>query len=182
MSVCETVLVLGGARSGKSRFAEAWVTRRPSPWIYVATAEARDGEMRERIAHHRARRGEGWTTVEAPLDLVTTLERYAVPGTTVLVDCLTLWLTNLMLAQCDVEKEAENLVAALDRLKGGIAFVSNEVGLGLVPETPLGREFRDQAGRLHQILAARVDSVVLMVAGLPMHVKGPDGGSSGTGT
>jgi adenosylcobinamide kinase/adenosylcobinamide-phosphate guanylyltransferase len=162
--------ILGGARSGKSRHAERLATALPSPWVYIATAEAYDDEMRERIKLHRARRGDGWRTIDAPLDLVGALE--AVPqGTPVLVDCLTLWLTNHMLAEHDIEAEAGRLGAVLSRPSGPWYVVSNEVGLGIVPENALARRFRDAAGRLNQQVASQADEVLMMVAGLPLKVK-----------
>jgi adenosyl cobinamide kinase/adenosyl cobinamide phosphate guanylyltransferase len=157
--------VLGGARSGKSRHAEALVTAHPAPWRYIATAQAFDEEMRARIAAHRARRGDGWRTVEAPLDLPAAL---AAPGPA-LVDCLTLWVTNLLLA--DRRPDWPALLAALDARAAPTVLVSNEVGLGIVPDNALARTFRDEAGELHQRLAARADRVLFMVAGLPMVVK-----------
>ena len=160
-------LVLGGARSGKSRHAEGLVTGVPGPWRYVATAQAFDDEMRTRIAAHRAGRVPGWETVEAPMDLVGALDT-ALP---VLVDCLTLWLTNVMLAEGDVGVAVAGLEAALGRRGAATVLVSNEVGLGIVPENALARRFRDAAGVLHQRLAVRADGVVLMVAGIPMRVK-----------
>jgi adenosylcobinamide kinase / adenosylcobinamide-phosphate guanylyltransferase len=164
------ILVLGGARSGKSRYAESLVTVLPPPWLYVATAEAGDAEMAERIAAHRARRGTNWQTVEAPHDLATALAD--AEGTIpVLVDCLTLWLSNRMLAAADIEVETAHLEAALDSRRAPVVLVSNEVGLGIVPENALARRFRDLQGRLNQRMAARADRVVLMVAGLPLVVK-----------
>jgi adenosylcobinamide kinase/adenosylcobinamide-phosphate guanylyltransferase len=162
-------LVLGGARSGKSRHAEQLVTRTPSPWLYIATAQAFDDEMRQRIAIHQGRRKEGWRTVEAPLKLSAALDQTA--GSPVLVDCLTLWLTNLMLAEQDISHAVAGLDAALDRRDAPTVLVSNEVGLGIVPETPLGRRFRDEAGILNQRIAAKAARVLFMVAGLPMIVK-----------
>jgi len=164
-------LVLGGARSGKSRYAESLITALPSPWIYVATAEARDAEMAERIAFHRTQRGTGWQTIEAPHDLALRLES-APAGTPVLVDCLTLWLSNRMLAEVDVEAEIVTLEAVLDRRAGPLVLVSNEVGFGIVPDNALARRFRDLQGRLNQRVAAHADRVVLVVAGLPLTVKG----------
>jgi adenosylcobinamide kinase/adenosylcobinamide-phosphate guanylyltransferase len=157
--------VLGGARSGKSAYAEALIGALPTPWRYVATAQAFDEAMRARIAAHRARRDERWRTVEAPLDLADALDTDA----PVLVDCLTLWLTNLMLAERRPDWPA--LLAALDARTAPTVIVSNEVGLGIVPDNALARAFRDEAGRLHQSVAARADRVVFMVAGLPMVVK-----------
>jgi len=159
--------VLGGARSGKSRYAEGLVTALPPPWRYVATAQAWDAEMRARIAEHRARRADGWQTVEAPLDL----PRALAAGLPVLVDCLTLWLTNVMLAERDIAGATSELEAALDRRLAPTVLVSNEVGLGIVPQTKLGRDFRDAAGRLNEAMAARAARVLFMVAGLSMTVK-----------
>lgn len=162
-------LVLGGARSGKSRHAESLVTALPAPWTFVATAQAFDDEMRERIAAHRARRGDGWHTLEAPLDLPGAL---AEAGTTpALVDCLTLWLANLMLGGHSIDAATAALEAALAARPAPTVLVSNEVGSGIVPDNALARAFRDAAGRLNQTLAARADRVLFMVAGLPMRVK-----------
>lgn len=162
--------LIGGARSGKSRHAEHLATRSPAPWTYVATAQAYDEEMRGRIAHHRARRGEGWGTLEAPLDLAGVID--AIPaGRPVLVDCLTLWLTNHMLAGHDVEAECARLEQCLARPRGPWFVVANEVGQGIVPDNALARRFRDAAGRLNQQIAAVADTVILMVAGLPLKVK-----------
>lgn len=166
-------LVLGGARSGKSRHAETLVERHPGACIYLATAQALDGEMRRRIAEHRARRGDRWTTVEEPLDLVGSLESAAAGGAAVLVDCLTLWLSNLMHAGRDVDRETDRLVDVLPRLSGPVVFVSNEVGLGIVPDNALARDFRDHAGRLNQRMAAAAQHVVFLAAGLPLVLKAP---------
>ncbi|MER8462434.1 bifunctional adenosylcobinamide kinase/adenosylcobinamide-phosphate guanylyltransferase [Mesorhizobium sp. M1396] len=142
----------------------------PSPWAYIATAQAYDDEMRERIALHRSRRGEGWTTIYAPLDLAGALK--ALPDDQpVLVDCLTLWLTNHMLADHDLELECRRLADVLSRPRGSWFVVSNEVGQGIVPDNALARRFRDAAGRLNQQVAAIADTVLLMVAGLPLKVK-----------
>lgn len=158
--------VLGGARSGKSALAEGLVTALPPPWTYVATGQAWDAEMRTRIALHRDRRLPGWVTVEEPLDLCRALRDAKGP---VLVDCLTLWVTNLLLA--DRLAEMDGLIGALDR-DANTVLVSNEVGLGIVPDNALSRAFRDAAGRLHQAVAARADTVLFAVAGLPMRIKG----------
>lgn len=163
--------VIGGARSGKSRYAEAMLAAATPPWVYIATAEALDDEMRERIAHHRARRDARWETVDAPLDLPEALKRLDSSGRPILVDCLTLWLSNCLLADRDLDEATERLVAALDAVSGPIVIVSNEVGLGIVPDTPLGRRFRDAQGRLNQRVATIADRVVMMVAGLPLNVK-----------
>jgi adenosylcobinamide kinase/adenosylcobinamide-phosphate guanylyltransferase len=162
--------ILGGARSGKSLHAERLASAFAPPWTYIATAQAHDEEMRERIALHRDRRDRRWRTLEAPLDLAGALET-AGEGTPVLVDCLTLWLSNHMLAGRDLEAEARRLVERLKRPKGPWFAVANEVGLGIVPETALGRRFRDEAGRLNQRVAEAAGRVVFMVAGLPMQVK-----------
>jgi adenosylcobinamide kinase/adenosylcobinamide-phosphate guanylyltransferase len=162
--------LLGGARSGKSTHAEKLATALPAPWTYIATAQAYDDEMAERIALHRARRGEGWSTVDAPLDLAQALR--AVPdGQPVLVDCLTLWLSNHMLAEHDLDALSSELEAVLSVPRGPWFVVSNEVGLGIVPDNPLGRRFRDAQGRLNQRVAAAATSVFFMVAGIPMQVK-----------
>jgi adenosylcobinamide kinase/adenosylcobinamide-phosphate guanylyltransferase len=162
--------VLGGARSGKSSHAEVLAKAYPAPWTYVATAQAFDDEMTERIALHRARRQSGWDTVNAPLDLGGTLQ--ALPERRpVLVDCLTLWLSNHMLADHDVQAECERLIRVLSQPRGPWIVVANEVGLGIVPDNALGRRFRDAAGRLNQGVAAIADSVLFLVAGLPMRVK-----------
>lgn len=162
--------IIGGARSGKSAHAETLATALPSPWTYIATADAYDDEMRERIALHRSRRGEGWSTIDAPLDLAGAIE--ALPDNQpVLVDCLTLWLTNHMLGERDLEQECQRLAAVLSRPRGSWFVVSNEVGQGIVPDNALARRFRDAAGRLNQQVAAIADTVLLMVAGLPLKVK-----------
>jgi adenosylcobinamide kinase / adenosylcobinamide-phosphate guanylyltransferase len=165
-------LVLGGARSGKSRYAESLIKALPRPWFYVATAEAKDEEMTARIAEHMARRGAGWQTIEAPHDLAGALGK--VPARTpVLIDCLTLWLSERMLAEADMDREIDALEAALTRRTGAIVAVSNEVGLSIVPDNALARRFRDLQGILNQRLAAQAARVVMMVAGIPIAVKSP---------
>ena len=165
-------LVLGGARSGKSRHAEGLITASaPPPWIYIATAQALDAEMTERIGHHRARRGSGWDAIEAPHDLAGAIGN-VLPDAALLVDCLTLWLTNRMLAEADIETETAALEKALGRRRGPTVMVSNEVGSGVVPDNALARRFADLQGRLNQRIAAHADRVVLVVAGLPLTVKG----------
>jgi len=166
----QLTLVLGGARSGKSRYAESLVTAFAPPWTYVATAEPLDDEMRVRIAEHRARRSADWRAVEAPRDLAGALEQTSAGGA-VLVDCLTLWLSNLMLAGADIEAESARLETVLTRVAAPVVLVSNEVGSGIVPDNALARQFRDAQGRLNQRMAARADRVVLVVAGLPLVVK-----------
>lgn len=167
-------LVLGGARSGKSSFAETLVESSGLDAVYVATAQAGDGEMAERIAHHQARRGVVWRTLEAPLELAATLAREAAPGRALLVDCLTLWLANIMADGRDIEAEAAQLIAALGALAGPVVLVSNEVGQGIVPDNALARAFRDHAGRLHQDIAAAADTVYFVTAGLVQTLKSPN--------
>ena len=165
-------LVIGGARSGKSRFAEGLATAHPAPWIYVATAEAHDDEMADRITHHRNRRADGWTTIEAPRDLAgAILAQHA--GASLLIDCLTLWLTNVMLGGGGVEREQTRLLEALASAAVPVIAVSNEVGMGIVPDNALARAFRDAQGRLNAAVAQQADHVVLMVAGLPLTLKAP---------
>lgn len=167
----QLTLVLGGARSGKSCYAEAAVMASPPPWVYVATAEPFDDEMKARIAEHRSRRGEPWQTVEAPLDLAGAIAN-APASAIVLVDCLTLWLSNLMFKGRDIDAETQRLEAALAARAASSILVSNEVGSGIVPDNAEARRFRDLQGRLNQRMAARAGRVVLLVAGLPMFVKG----------
>jgi adenosylcobinamide kinase/adenosylcobinamide-phosphate guanylyltransferase len=171
-SLPPVTLVIGGARSGKSAYAEALIGTGAAA-TYLATAEAGDVEMAERIRRHRERRGAGWTTIEEPLALAPALACCAHQDRPVLVDCLTLWLANLMGAGREAEAETETLTAGLGALSGPVVFVANEVGLGIVPATPLGRDFRDAAGRLNQAVAAAADRVVFVAAGLPLVLKEP---------
>jgi len=164
-------LVIGGARSGKSAHAEALIEESGLTPVYLATATAGDGEMTERIRQHQERRGDTWNTVEEPLDLVSALKAVSSAESAVLVDCLTLWLSNLMTLSRDVEQETASLTAAFPSLTGPVVFVTNEVGLGIVPANELAREFRDHAGRLNQAIAAKADRVTMMVSGLPMPLK-----------
>lgn len=164
-------LVLGGARSGKSRFAEGLIADHQGARVYLATAEAGDAEMAERIRRHRDRRGSGWTTVEEPLDLARALEAASRDRAAVLVDCLTLWLSNLMAVHRDAEHESRRLAEVLSRIETPAVLVSNEVGLGIVPDNALARAFRDRAGLLHQAVAAVADRVYFVAAGLPMLLK-----------
>mgnify|MGYP001799373948 CR=1 FL=1 len=164
--------ILGGARSGKSRRALALaeeVAKRP---VFIATAEAWDDEMADRIERHKTERGPEWATIEAPLELIAGLETAAAKGDVCVIDCLTLWLSNLMHHDRDVDAETERLCAAIAALSTPLILVSNEVGLGLVPETPLGRAFRDAQGRLNQEVAKICDRVEFVVAGLPIALKG----------
>ena len=171
MAARALTLVLGGVRSGKSRHAERLVLESGLEPVYVATAQALDPEMARRIAAHRARRGPQWRTIEEPLELPGALRRECDATRAVLVDCLTLWLTNLMVAERPVRAETERLVAALPGLPGALVLVSNEVGQGVVPDNAMARAFVDHAGLLHQAIAERADAVVLMCAGLPQRLK-----------
>jgi len=164
------ILITGGARSGKSARAESRAHGFAGPPVYIATAEALDAEMRERIAQHRARRGNGWIEREAPLALAEALEATDGDGAR-LVDCLTLWLSNLLHAERDWSQEATRLAATLARQSSPVILVSNEVGLGIVPDNALARLFRDAAGRLNQLIAQAADEVEFVVAGLPMRLK-----------
>lgn len=163
-------LVLGGARSGKSRHAEALIEAAGLGCTYIATAQALDDEMRRRIAAHRAQRPAHWITIEAPLELAAALAGHT-PDRPLLVDCLTLWLSNVLLAERDVETDTRALLAALRACRAPVVCVSNEVGLGIVPDNRLARAFRDAQGTLNQRLAALADRVVLMTAGQPTVVK-----------
>ncbi len=165
-------LILGGARSGKSRFAERLALSRGLRCVYVATAEAHDNEMTDRIARHRLDRGADWHTVEVPINLPATIVNVSRADTVVLVDCLTLWLSNIMLADHDVVKATTDMLAALAAAAGPVLMVANEVGLGIVPENALARRFRDEAGRMNQRFAAHVPHVAFISAGLPMWLKG----------
>ncbi|MCJ9672313.1 MULTISPECIES: bifunctional adenosylcobinamide kinase/adenosylcobinamide-phosphate guanylyltransferase [unclassified Neorhizobium] len=164
-------LVLGGARSGKSGFSERLAQESGLERHYVATGRAYDNEMRERIARHRVDRGDGWTTHEVPLDLVERLTDIDAPGRVILVDCLTLWLTNLMMDERDIDTAAAAFVRQFESLSAKLIVVSNEVGLGIVPDNRMAREFRDHAGRLHQRIAASADEVFFVAAGLPLRMK-----------
>jgi adenosylcobinamide kinase/adenosylcobinamide-phosphate guanylyltransferase len=166
-----SALILGGARSGKSRHAQALAEATSRDRLFLATAEAGDDEMAARIARHRADRGEGWTTLEEPLALVARLVAQARPDRVTLVDCITLWLSNLLFAERDLNSEIAALAATIPALRGPVIFVSNEVGLGIAPATPLGREFRDWQGRANQEIAAACDAVVFVAAGLPLLMK-----------
>jgi adenosylcobinamide kinase/adenosylcobinamide-phosphate guanylyltransferase len=163
-------LVLGGTRSGKSAYAESLFEAIETP-LYLATGTAGDGEMSERIARHRERRGERWKTLEEPIGLAAALLRESRPDQPILVDCLTLWLGNLMAGERDVAQLSAALISILPRLKGPVVMVSNEVGWGIVPDNKMAREFRDHAGELHQRIAAIADRVVLVTAGLPLVLK-----------
>jgi adenosylcobinamide kinase/adenosylcobinamide-phosphate guanylyltransferase len=172
MSGVLPTLVIGGQKSGKSVYAERLVAESGLAPIYLATATAGDAEMAARIAAHRQRRGNGWAVVEEPLELAGVLPQVARPGAIVLVDCLTLWLSNLIGAERPVEQEIERLTAALPRLAGPAILVSNEVGTGIVPDNALARGYADHLGVLNQRVAAAAGRVVLVTAGLPLVLKG----------
>ncbi len=172
----QVALVLGGARSGKSRYGLSLAENLPAPRLFLATGEARDEEMVARIVAHQAERGPGWETREVPLDLPEAVSQGQGRYGAILVDCLTMWLANLMLREDPSEDEIKSagrrLLALLDRVATPTIFISNEVGLGIVPESPLARRYRDWLGWLHQQVAKAADLVVLVVAGLPMTLKG----------
>jgi adenosylcobinamide kinase/adenosylcobinamide-phosphate guanylyltransferase len=165
-------LILGGARSGKSRYAEDLSRHVSGEKIYVATGEPGDEEMRARIKQHRERRGGNWRTLEEPLRLHDALRQHCATDHFVLVDCLTLWLSNLMLSGLDVRAEVDRVGKLIPEVQGTLVFVSNEVGLGIVPENELARDYRDLAGFANQQFAAACDEVIFMVAGLPLKLKG----------
>ena len=166
-----SLLVLGGARSGKSRYAQQRAEALPGELIFVATAQALDAEMAARIARHRADRGARWRTIEAPLDIAAAIAAEARPERVVLVDCLTLWASNLMFAERDHREHAGQLAEAIANAAGPVILVANEVGLGIVPDNALARRFRDVAGEINQIVAASVEEAVFMAAGLPLQLK-----------
>ena len=175
-------LIIGGARSGKSALAETLARRSGGPVTYIATGVPADDEMARRIAHHRARRPADWSTVEAPLRLAAALAAHAAPGRTLIVDCLTLWISNWIAGPGDDDSiadlgaytsEREALLDALPRLAGDVVLVANEVGSGIVPIGRLSRIFTDEAGRLNQDVAARCERVTLVVAGQPLILKAP---------
>lgn len=169
-------LILGGAKSGKSRYGLSLAARYPAPRLFLATGQAQDAEMAVRIASHQKERGPQWHTREEPLALAATIAGVQEGYGVILVDCLTLWLSNLMLradkSAGDLESDCEQLLDALKKTPTPVILVSNEVGLGIVPENSLARQFRDRAGRLHQQLAQIADLVTLVVAGLPLTIKG----------
>ncbi len=169
-------LILGGARSGKSRLAMRLAEEQAAPRLFVATAEPGDAEMAARIARHRRERGQGWDTWEIPLELAAAIERAQEQYRVILVDCLTLWVSNLLMretADRELEKACQDVLQAADRSRTPLIFVSNEVGWGIVPDNPLARRYRDVAGGLHQRLAAAADLVLVTVAGLPLVLKSP---------
>lgn len=174
----KTLFVLGGARSGKSRHAQAIAEQAASEaaakgaaLVYVATAQAFDDEMTDRIARHRLDRDDRWRTIDVPIALADALSAADAETSVILVDCLTLWMTNLLLGDHDIEARTAELLTVIASLRGRAIFVSNEVGMGIVPDNALARRFRDEAGRLHQRLAAHVDSVDMVIAGLVQRLK-----------
>lgn len=168
---CRSILVTGGARSGKSAHAERLVAQSGLDRIYLATSVVEDGEMRARVAQHVTDRGSGWETVEEPVDVAGVITARSTPGTAILVDCLTLWLSNLMFREADLVAEAGRLAAALHDAGGPVVLVTNEVGSGIVPDNSLARRFRDEQGRLNRKIAASVEAVVLVACGLPLVLK-----------
>ncbi len=172
MSKPRTLLVLGGARSGKSRHAQALAEAMTPTGCFIATAQAWDDEMRDRIARHQADRDERWMTVEAPMALPEAVAEHSRADRVLLVDCLTLWLTNLLLAEADLAAAGDALVAAVAHAPGPVVMVSNEVGFGIVPDNALARRFRDAQGTLNQRLARVCDATDLVVAGLPLRLSG----------
>ena len=167
--MAKSILITGGARSGKSVFAERVIVGLGGAPTYIATAQPQDDEMDARIAAHKARRGAEWGLIEEPMDLAGALRQTDIGPR--LVDCLTLWLTNLMLAEVDWRAAVDGVVALLPDLSHPVVFVTNEVGLGIVPENPLARRFRDAAGAVNQTIADAADEVFLVVAGQPLKVK-----------
>jgi len=168
-------LILGGARSGKSHYAETLAKESSKEVVYIATAHILDDEIAQRVSRHKDDRPSDWITIEEPLTLAASLIECTSQGHIVIVDCLTMWITNLLSQQDEsmLEKELAALLSVIEELPGSIIFVSNEVGMGIIPMGELTRKYVDEAGRLHQQLAQRVDHVVLMVAGLPHIIKSP---------
>ena len=174
LSLARATLVLGGTRSGKSAYGERLIlAAQPERPLYIATGQALDDEMAERIRRHRQARGVHWETLEEPIDLIGALTVHR--NRAILVDCLTLWLSNLLLAEQDIARQREMLVAAVAGLGGPVVLIANEVGLGIVPDNALARRFRDEAGWLNQALAQVCDRVIFMAAGLPLVMKGDSG-------
>ncbi|MBL4906813.1 MAG: bifunctional adenosylcobinamide kinase/adenosylcobinamide-phosphate guanylyltransferase [Sneathiella sp.] len=169
--ISSSTLVLGGARSGKSAFAEQLAIESNLTPVYLATGQAFDSEMEKRIAKHQIDRGTHWHTIEEPIELLETLQTESRHDRVILVDCLTLWVSNLMMSDKNLETEFRSLSASVSTLKGPIIFVSNEVGQGIVPDNAMAREFRDYAGRLHQLIASTVESVYFVTAGLSQKLK-----------
>lgn len=171
MRQARRILVFGGARSGKSEYAEGLALAGGDRLIYLATAQAHDAEMEKRIAVHKSRRGREWQAVEEPVDVAGVLARFDNQETTILLDCLTLWLSNLMFSNSDLDHEVNKLIQAIEGFTGRLIIVSNELGMSIVPENALAREFRDGAGLLNQKVAAACDEVFFVAAGLPLRLK-----------
>ncbi|MGI9380714.1 MAG: bifunctional adenosylcobinamide kinase/adenosylcobinamide-phosphate guanylyltransferase [Methyloligellaceae bacterium] len=174
LALNESLLVLGGARSGKSRYAERIAELVDLPKIYVATAEPRDSEMTARIAEHQRRRTSSWDTLEEAYEVPAVIQDHVSRECTILVDCLTIWLSNLMLADRNIDEEVTALLKAIQDFRGRLILVSNEVGFGIVPDNKLGREFRDLSGSVNQQVAACADRVQFIIAGYPMNLKARD--------
>jgi adenosylcobinamide kinase/adenosylcobinamide-phosphate guanylyltransferase len=176
------MLVLGGVRSGKSRYADELARARTGAVTVIATGEARDEEMAARIEAHRRQRDARWRVIEEPVRLAAALQAASSSEGLVIVDCLTLWLSNLLGADDEVaaQRETRALLGALPALSGDCILISNEVGFGIIPANPLARRFGDEAGLLHQRIAALCDRVILLVAGLPLAVKAPQGPTPGS--
>lgn len=166
-----STLVLGGARSGKSRYAEKLASDAKLNLVYIATAEIRDKEMIARVKRHQADRKDQWKTIEEPIDIASEINKNSTSENVILIDCLTLWLSNLLEKERSISNETKSLINAIKKAKGHLIFVSNEVGQGIVPANPLARTFRDEAGRLNQSIAETVDEVFFITAGLPMTLK-----------
>ena len=174
--MAQSIFILGGAKSGKSGYALAAAESLAPRRVFVATAQAYDSEMRERIARHQEERGPSWRTVEEPLDISGVLRRESRPGQVIVVDCLTLWLSNLMTQEAvdkaQLPARFQGLAAAVEACAAPVILVANEVGLGIVPENALARAYRDQAGALNQLMAKTAGRVVFVAAGLPLMLKG----------
>jgi len=166
------MLITGGARAGKSRYAERLMSARPARHAVIATGTAGDEEMAERIARHKAERDKSWEVIEQPISVRSAIRNAARPDRIVLVDCLTLWISNLMADRRDIEIEVQGLVGTLHIAAGPVIIVSNEVGLGIVPDNAMARAFRDNLGRANQAIAAAADVVLFMAAGIPIVLKG----------
>lgn len=166
----ELTIILGGAASGKSAYAETLVFNTGRPKVYLATAQAYDAEMKDKISEHRAMRGTGWTTIEAPLDIATPLAAQS-EDAVVLLDCATMWLSNVLLDGRDIKAACDEFVAATRAAPCPVVVVTNEVGFGIVPDNAMARQFRNAQGRLNQQLAAQADSVIAIMAGLPLVLK-----------
>ncbi len=172
MADVKIILILGGARSGKSAFAERLIDESGLAKAYLATGQIFDDEMKRRVGTHQSRRGPEWKLIEEPVEIAAALRTICDNKTMILLDCLTLWLTNLMMAERDVLSECDKLIEAMPTLSGTIVLVSNEVGQGIVPDNAMARAFRDYAGLLHQKIAGIADEVYFVTAGLPQKLKG----------